>query len=86
MYKLVISLLSKQISDSIVYNPAARLACRLGFESIDDVIQDFLNEPLLNSVNCNSKSLGLIRITVRETDLVVSYGHTTPGMNLGLAL
>ena len=62
----------------------ARLACRPGFESIDDVIQDFLAEPLLTGVNQDMKSLGLIRITVRKSDLIISYAHTTPGMNLGI--
>ena len=67
--------------EQIILHGSARLACRLGFECIDDLMNDFISEESIQ--NDTNKSLGIVRLEKRTDSLLVSFAHTTPSMNIG---
>jgi len=66
--------------EQIILHGSARLACRLGFECIDDLMNDFISEESIQ--NDATKSLGIVRLEKRTDSLLISFAHTTPGMNI----
>lgn len=44
-------------------------------------MSDFLSEESIQ--NDTTKSLGIVRLEKRNDSLLVSFAHTTPGMNIG---
>ena len=44
-------------------------------------MSDFLSEESIQ--NDTTKSLGIVRLEKRTDSLLVSFAHTTPGMNIG---